>query len=468
MKKNQLMAICYLATCIMGQAFVQAQTAPPDPTLKRYLYSASPGIRDYLQYGGHGIVVFDIDDGYKFVKRIPMGGLNAAGNPENVKGICAHAGTKRLYVSTISSLQSFNLVTGAVIWTKKYNLGFDRMEISPDGKTIYQPSFEKDDWYVLDAATGDEIKRIKIPGIKAHNTNYGQDGKFAYLAGIGSSLLSVAETVNHTVVKTVGPFGGSIRPFTHNGKQTLVYVNVNDLLGFEIGDMQTGRKLHRVEVKGFSQGPVARHACPSHGIALTPDEKEVWIVDGFNHQVHVFDNTVMPPVQIKSIKTRDFPGWISFSIDGSMAYVSTGDIINVKTKVISATLTDEAGRKFRSEKMLEIDFRGSDPVAVGGQFGIGGVTGTVSMHSRFSGFEKALPVKSRYIYGPGSMAWAEGNPEITLWSLNGRRIQPWATGPDSAISSPRSPRSSLSSSQRPAFGFMGVQGDPQSMPALTP
>jgi hypothetical protein len=36
-----------------------------------YLYAASPGIRNYLEYGGMGIVVFDIEDGYKFVRRIP-------------------------------------------------------------------------------------------------------------------------------------------------------------------------------------------------------------------------------------------------------------------------------------------------------------------------------------------------------------------------------------------------------------
>jgi len=42
---------------------------------------AEPGIRNYTQYGGHGVIVFDIDDNYRFVKRIPTGGLTDAGNP---------------------------------------------------------------------------------------------------------------------------------------------------------------------------------------------------------------------------------------------------------------------------------------------------------------------------------------------------------------------------------------------------
>ena len=36
---------------------------------------------------------------------------------------------------------------------------------------------------------------------------------------------------------------GNIRPFTINGAQTLCYVNINQLLGFEIGDLNSGKKL---------------------------------------------------------------------------------------------------------------------------------------------------------------------------------------------------------------------------------
>ncbi len=68
---------------------------------RRLLYVAEPGIRNYLEYGGHGLLVFDIDHGHKFVKRIPTAGLDPQGKPDNVKGICASAATGRLYISTI-------------------------------------------------------------------------------------------------------------------------------------------------------------------------------------------------------------------------------------------------------------------------------------------------------------------------------------------------------------------------------
>ena len=46
---------------------------------RRFLYVATPGIRNYLEYGGHGLLVFDIDNGHKFVRRIPTAGLNEDG-----------------------------------------------------------------------------------------------------------------------------------------------------------------------------------------------------------------------------------------------------------------------------------------------------------------------------------------------------------------------------------------------------
>lgn len=365
---RRLLAGLLLATGLAG-----ALAAPARAEEQRRLYVAVPGIRNYLEYGGHGLLVFDIDHGHKFVKRIPTTGLNKQGKPDNVKGICASAKNKRVYISTTITLSCIDLVTEKLVWEKALEGGCDRMSISPDGKTIYIPSFEGPHWNVLDAATGDVIGKV-VPNSGSHNTVYGIDGKHAYLAGLRSPLLTVADTSTHSAEKTVGPFSASIRPFTVNGRQTLCFVNVNGLLGFEIGDLTTGKKLHRVEVQGYSQGPVKRHGCPSHGIGLRPDEKELWVVDAYNKRVHIFDATVMPPKEVDSVAVRDEPGWVTFSIDGKLAYPSTGDVIDTATHRVISSLTDENGAAVQSEKLLEIDFEGDTPVRNGDQFGVGRVT----------------------------------------------------------------------------------------------
>lgn len=348
---------------------VVGQSSSDQPT-RRLLYVATPGIRDYLEFGGHGLVVFDIDDGHRFIKRIRTAGRNESGIPLNVKGICASAATDKLHISTPKTLTCIDLISERVLWEKAYEGGCDRMALSPDGGTMYLPSFEKDHWHVVDARTGAVLERI-ITKSGAHNTVYGLDGRFVYLAGLKSPLLRIADTATHSIAREVGPFSASIRPFTVNGSQTLCFVNVNELLGFEIGDLINGKFLCRVEVQGYAKGPVKRHGCPSHGVGLTPDEREVWVCDAANSRIHIFNATEMPPKQMASIPLREQPGWITFSVDGRFAYPSTGDVIDVKSRKILCGLTDETGAAVHSEKMVEIDFSGNDPVWTGDQFGVG-------------------------------------------------------------------------------------------------
>ena len=42
-----------------------------DVAERRLLYVASPGIRNYVEWGGKGVLVYDIDDGHRLLRRIP-------------------------------------------------------------------------------------------------------------------------------------------------------------------------------------------------------------------------------------------------------------------------------------------------------------------------------------------------------------------------------------------------------------
>jgi DNA-binding beta-propeller fold protein YncE len=246
------------------------------------------------------------------------------------------------------------------------------MSISPDGKTMYLPSLEKDFWNVMDCKTGAII--AKIDGFKrAHNTVYGLSGNAVYLADIGNPWVYIADTKTNTIRAKVGPFSNYVRPFTINGKETLSYVTVDSLLGFEVGDLNTGKKLASIVVEGWNMGPVRRHGNPSHGIGLTPDEKELWVCDGHNMRLHVF-NAATPYKQLTTIPLKDMPGWVTFSLDGRFAYPSSGEVIDTKSRKILSNLQDEYYNNVASEKMIEIQFEGKKAVRAGDQFGIGRVT----------------------------------------------------------------------------------------------
>jgi DNA-binding beta-propeller fold protein YncE len=367
----------FLTRCVLvaaGAALLAGQAAAK---MRHLLYVAVPGIQNHypdnnynLRYGGIGIIVFDMDHGYKFVKRIPTWKLDPGATVEIVKGIAADAASGRLYITTPKLLAALDLATDKFVWQKDYDSGFDRLAIAPDGKALYVPSFEGKYWDVINAATGDLITRLQ-PDAGSHNTIWSADGSRVYLAGLHYNYLLVADPSTNQVVQKVGPFSDSIRPFTVNGSNSLCFVNVNKLLGFEVGDIKTGQKLYEVEVKGYASGHALRHGCPSHGIALTPDEKELWLADGVNNYIHVFDASAKPPKQIVDIPLSDSPGWVNFNIGAKYVLPSTGDVIERKTRKIVYTLRDETGTQVQSEKLLEIDFENGKPVRNGGQFGVG-------------------------------------------------------------------------------------------------
>lgn len=386
--RNLAIVLCAAAT-FPAAKWLWAQGPQPEGAGRRartnvrdLLYAAVPGRVDDIGFGGIGILVFDANRNFRFVKRIPTWDYPAAQSPENVKGLAVSQSLGMIYISTIKRLAAWDLLTEKKVWEQTYDGNCcDRMALSPDGKTMYVPSFEGPNWYVVDAKTGNLIKNLPAPATPgAHNTIWSPDGSKVFLAGLRSKTMSIADPKTHSIVQTVGPFANFVRPFTVNGAGTLIYANVNELLGFQIADVKTGKVLHTVQVQGYgwARERLTGHGCPSHGIALSPDEREVWVTDGSNSSVHVFDNTVMPPRQIRSIKMRDEPFWLTWSADGKWVYSSTGDIIDASTKQVVAGLKDELGREVQGEKAVEVIYENGKLVKAVDQFGVGQVTHSAS------------------------------------------------------------------------------------------
>jgi DNA-binding beta-propeller fold protein YncE len=279
-----------------------------------------------------------------------------------------------LYISTLTRLAAIDLISERIVWEKTYDGHCcDRLDVSPDGATIYAPAFGRPRWYVINASDGTLITTIDVTGFP-RQAIYSRDGRRAFLGAWESAVISVVDTGVHKVIKEIGPFGRYVCPFTINRRETFAFVNIDGLIGFEVADLQTGLVLDRVPVQDKDDtvnDAVTEYECPSHGIALTPDDGELWVADGVRNRIHVFDAKTYPPVPARVITLRTQPRWITFSIDGQYAYVSTGDVIDRASGKIVATLADERGVGIRSEKMLEVDFSGGSPVRAGRQTGGG-------------------------------------------------------------------------------------------------
>jgi hypothetical protein len=181
-----------------------------------------------------------------------------------------------------------------------------------------------------------------------------------------------------TAIKTI-TFSDHVRPFVINHDATRVYANLNNLLGFEIADVKTGKVIKRIEAPSEmwkakwadTNQSFFGHGCPSHGIALTPDESEIWVVDDINYQVLVYDNTGEWPVLKTTFKTSASADWITMGLDGQYALLSSADVVDVKTHKIVGQMKDEYGRPMHSEKYLEMTFSNGKLVRTVSQFGEG-------------------------------------------------------------------------------------------------
>src|SRR5882672_2493462 len=189
---------------LIGAALEAARL--PAQQEQHYLYVAVPGSDDADPDRSIRILVFDITNAHRFVRRIPLWPAAGGEDAEAVRGTAASARTGRLYISTTKRLAAIDLKTDKIVWERSYeNHCCDRIAVSPDGQTIYAPAFGRAKWYVIHAATGELRATIGVTGWP-RETMYSRDGKHAYLAAWESPVLSVSDASSHEIVKTVGPF----------------------------------------------------------------------------------------------------------------------------------------------------------------------------------------------------------------------------------------------------------------------
>lgn len=341
--------------------------------IRRYLYITSPDGAQSNNRSGTGILIFDIDNGHKFVRRIDVPIFR-----EGLRGFTGSLANKSVYYSTTNRrLGCINLETDKVVWDKQYERGgCDRTCITMDGKTLYAPTgwwWRGDDsgFLVIDASNGELIKRIAV-GKSAHNSIASLDGKFVYLGT--TTKLTQFRASDGKVIQSIKPVGQSgVFPYTVDSLNRYAYVCLGKNVGFDVVDLKAGKQIHRVFASDPETDKPIKHR--THGAGMTPDEKELWISDQKGKKLFIFDMTEMPPVSKGFVKlSTGGHGWVCFSRDGRFAYSHSPDVFDVRTKRLVATLKDQNGKTVGSSKFVEVQFRGDKVVYVGNEFGLGRVS----------------------------------------------------------------------------------------------
>ncbi|HUE29171.1 MAG TPA: hypothetical protein VMP89_20515 [Solirubrobacteraceae bacterium] len=382
--------VCAVAGCAASPRRLPAATrvpAAPDRLAAQdpQAASRSSGVVRHYEYvfPDGAMYVYDIDHGHRLVQVVRLPGV------KGVRGVAASPRTHMLYISygafggpgTTGRLLAFNLLADSVLYNRAYSRGIDSMAIDPAGARIYMPDGEGSHdgvWSVIAARSGNVIGSIN-GGMSPHETIVGLSGKHVYLGGRNWPYLEVASTATDRVFKRIGPLKSGVRPNTINGRETIAYTTATGLLGFQVSSITTGRVLFTITFapRFPLNPPTFRFSAPSHGISLTPNERQLWVLDSPNDAVHVFDVSGVPqrrPAQIADVRlahplTGD--GWIQLSRSGCFVYVGdSGDVLSTQSFRPVAFLP-----ALRSTKeSLEIDWRDGRPVATSTRTGLGYVT----------------------------------------------------------------------------------------------
>ena len=317
---------------------------------QHYLYAVDGGAPATLW-------IYDIDSGFNLLKQttIPIQYTGFG-----IQGFVISASTGMLYIShgcyyDLNSyckgvggyLTKYNLATNQIVWDRSFPFGVSSFSVSPDGQKIYMPVGERSSstaWEVIDS-NGNVMGSIDGRFQGPNNTIVSNSGAHVYMGPLLANYLVVASTSTDSVTQNIGPTLNGVGPFTINSKETLAFTTSTDQLGFQVGDVSTGKILFTVLVSAnfAAKCPTNMNQPCSHGISLSPDDKEIYLVDKYNNYVHVFDVTGLP--NSSPLPVADIPlahaytgeGWITHSRDSRYAFVGdSGDVIDTSTHAVVA------------------------------------------------------------------------------------------------------------------------------------
>ena len=410
-----LLAITPLAFLFKGMTGARADSA-----IHHYFYV----------FPDHSLDVYDMDNNFQLVQQISLPTTDGG------RGIIADPASGSLYLSFhgdggihgTGSLLKYDLVTNKIVWTQNYSFGIDSGAISTDGKTIYMPDGEAaydGTWHLINTSDGSVAGSIfTVAGNAAHNTIVGFTGKRVYLGGLNNSTFFAADTSTNKISTTISNMKGGVRPFTINGKESLVFTTHTGFLGFQVSDLNAAKILYTVPVNGFTAPAGSTSA---HGISISPNEKELYLIDTPNSYVHVFDISGLPataPKQVADIKlsqpmsgaetpciydcTKE--GWLLHIGDGRYVVVGdSGDIIDTTTRTVAYHLDSVNNTR----KFLEIDWQNGQPIFTTTRQGMGyvGVPASTALPTPITpGLPTATPIATAT---PSPTATATTTPSPT-------------------------------------------------------
>jgi len=195
----------------------------------------------------------------------------------------------------------------------------NQIACTPDGHWVYVPCDDGTYW-VVDARKREVVKKITTGG-RPHNTQASRDGRLMYLSPMGSprrvTIVDVA--AGHEVIGEI-PFDNVTRPPALSADGKRLYQHIDGLLGFQAANTETRKVFATVYHKIPAELQATASRC--HGLAIRPDQKEIWSCNVEHHFVHIHDLTKEGFPEVATLPMMGRIYWLCFSPDSKYAFIS--------------------------------------------------------------------------------------------------------------------------------------------------
>jgi YVTN family beta-propeller protein len=244
-----------------------------------------------------------------------------------IHGLALRPDGKLLFVTVESdhTLRLVDTTNGEIKATIKLTGRPNECAVTPDGKYVAVPIRDGDSVDIVDVLQQKVVKTLPIK--EPHNAVSTASNRYMFVSSMGSNAVNIIDLKTMSFSAIV-PAGGRPRPYVISSDGKTMYVAVSFLHGFDIVDIPEKKVLERVEMPARHSGAPRprKFETPdtlTHGLALTPDGKELWVTSLLDDSIYIYD------LQSKKfsgpLATGDGPNWIVFSPDGKYGCVSNTD-----------------------------------------------------------------------------------------------------------------------------------------------
>ena len=260
----------------------------------------------------------------------------------NPHGAVASPDGRILYVTIEGTNELAALDTTTDKVTRRVPVGRSPNEptVTIDGRYVFVPARNDSAVDVVDTASFIVVDRIPVAAMP-HNTYSSANGRHIYVGSMSGERITIIDAGTRKVVSEISP-GNWVRPIAIKRDESLAYTALSNLHGFVVVDLKAGRVINKVELPPLPAGtPKPFLDTYTHGLALTPDESELYVTSMPGNAIHIFKVPGLD--RVAKVDVGRDPNWIVFRRDGKFAFVSnTTDnsvsVIDTATRKVSATV----------------------------------------------------------------------------------------------------------------------------------